>query len=359
MTLVELLLVMTIMLIITPAIISLFTTVTKGFARDEAYTSITKTNRELMSYLNLKIGSSKRIFTNDAADGITLLGRLDMSGNCPASLTGSKLPGIVANGSFDVSTTLCQPASFGNMFLFLAQGPQATYRGVSNIYGSTVTLSVDTYNLYYFYLTAQNPHNTTGFNSYRLVEWRSVPLADAQAIKNVFSSDVSLGSNLIKQMQAPTPRPTYQVPVSYAVDFGMPVTQAFGKLAEMGQAATMSVGSPSYTTLIPRDYPTTVLIASTPTTLQVDPRLSLRYWTYMNQMGMGRIFRYGVAPNNAARQIPRYGIASGLFPGGFEVGVIGSPAARQVLMRVNHVVQVFGATSYNDQMMVGYARDVY
>jgi hypothetical protein len=330
--------------------------VTKGFAHDEALTSLQKTNQELLSYLYLRVGTSRRIFDNRADDGVTLLGRLDMT-NCPATLVGSKLPTIYPAGSFDVASTLCAPASFGNMLLFLSQGDQVTYRGVTNIFNVGVTVTLDTYKLYYFYLTPNNPKNTTGYDTYRLIEWRSVPLADGRAIKNAFSSDVSFGTNLLSQIKAPTPCPTYQAPMTYAVDFSMPVTQMFGTVNQLAQATTAA--SVAYATTIPGDYwPVTQMVNGVPVSFKTQYQY-YRPWTYMNQMGMGHIFRYGISSNSISRKVPKFGIASGLFPGGFEVGIIGSQAARQVLVRVNHVAQAFGADIVNDQLASCFARDVY
>ena len=54
---------------------------------------------------------------------------------------------------------------------------------------------------------------------------------------------------------------------------------------------------------------------------------------------VGGSYRYGVCPNTNSSfapvdQVPLYAAASGEFPAGFEVGIVGPPNSRQVLARI-------------------------
>ncbi len=368
MTLVEVLLTLSIFLIITPAIMSLFTSVTKAFAHDEALNSLKKTNQELASYLYLKLGTSKRIFHNDA-EGVSVLARLDMTQGSlpfpvPAMIPAAdrRLPFIREAGTFDRAITGPLPensfsvTAFGNMLLFLSQDSKITCRGVTNAVDIGVTLSVDMYKLHCFYLTPDNPKAPTGYPSYRLIEWVSAPMADGKSLKDVFSNDVTLGGNLIAQLKAPTPRPTPQAPITYAVDYTAPVSEMFGTLEQL--ASSVTVASPAYENVIHRDYPITVYNAGV-TFLQKDENVQYRSWTYMDQMGMGRVFRCAVAPNNSDWRVPAFAQANGAFPGGFEVGIIGPPAARQVLVRITNVAQGAGGDVIGRNTQTIFCRDVW
>ncbi len=98
-----------------------------------------------------------------------------------------------------------------------------------------------------------------------------------------------------------------------------------------------------------------------------NPTIAQAAITYLCMVPTGLIsrgFYYGISPNTAGWAnppnvtVPLYGTASGQFPGGFEIGVSGDPAGRQILLRSCWVA--LGAApkvAFNDLTSVQNIRD--
>ncbi len=361
-TIIELLLTFTIMGLVTLAIVTLFSKAMTNMGHDEASTGLKKTNEEAMGYLFLKLGANKRLYQNDS-DGVSLLARLDRAAGgayvggtypaSPATLVNSTLPTIQSAGSFDQSTTLFSAASFGNILLFLAQDQRVTCRAVTNVLGQGMTIALDTYKLYCFYLTTDNPRAIPNRTTYRLMEWRSAPLVDGPQLEDVYNSDPILGAHLTAQLNSPTPQPTPQQPITYAVDYSQPTSLAYFTLASAGAA---SISAASFT--IPRDYP--VSLCSKAVTW-LGKYSGDNPWTYLKPIGMARLIKHGVPANDPAYKVPSFApvTAGSSFPGGFEVGIIGNGGGRLVLVRLTHIADFMNFVTQNTQTDVVSCRDIY
>jgi hypothetical protein len=101
------------------------------------------------------------------------------------------------------------------------------------------------------------------------------------------------------------------------------------------------------------------------------PRIHQASWSHLTKAASGMLsagFRYGISPNTATwrnappaeASVPQYAAASGNYPGGFEVGLIGSSAGVQVMTRCLLVSRgAIRQTIWNDLTMVHNARDAW
>jgi len=354
-TLMELLLAITIFLIVTPAVVNFFFKVTQGFSADEARSLLKKNQQDTLAGFYQTITSSKRILEGNT--GVSMLSYLDMTG-CPATLTGSQFPDIMPLGSLDLTSASYAATSVGNCLMLIASDGKILCKGVTNGASLPVTVQLDSYRFYFYYLTAQNGKNLrgTGANVVTplMVEWRSVPLVDNSEI-SAFFGDSTLTKNLIAKLRVPDPLPwptPAATPVSMAVDTSAAaVTQMFYLMS----ATTLTL------------VPTTTLTAST---FGIGTSASKAFQvTHMTSGLMGKTFRYGVLPNDNSpsfvpgkARVPLYAPAASAapFPSGFEVVVAGPAVGRQVLIRSAVVAQgYFPGLIIDDKTQVLNCKDIW
>jgi prepilin-type N-terminal cleavage/methylation domain-containing protein len=327
-TLVELMVAITIYLIVVPGITALLITVIKGFTSYEATNGLKKNNQESINRVYLALIENKRIFQNTTADN-AFLSKVSLSG-APAVLTGSKLPKVEQNGTLFPATTNFVAGSVGNCLFFATNDPTQILTGVAGSSGSTTTVRTDIYRFNYYYLSTVNPKSITGNVSYSLVEWVSVAYADYNQLLSI--TDTTLRSNSVKRLVANG--------LSFAWD--PTSTSATGAFYNLGSGGTISLSS-GHSIQKSRSAVLTKILTGI----------------------MGRGYKYGVSPNSygwpkAPVTVPKYATASGSFPGGFEIVVVGSSMGRRVLVRIVIVAQ--GAMAKilgNDQTIVCSAHDVW
>ena len=202
---------------------------------------------------------------------------------------------------------------------------------IADATSSTHTVRIDIYRFNYYYLTSENPKTISDKQSYCLVEWRSVVYADYKELMDIQRDSVQR-ANTVKEL--------VNQGISYCWD----------PFAIDASAAFFSMGSDGSITPNPGH------------TIQKDKHKIL---TDIRTGIMGSGYKYGISPNTsgwgrAPAVVPQYASASGNFPGGLEVIVIGSSMGRKVLVRTVLVAQGSMASIIgNDQALVCSVHDVW
>jgi len=200
---------------------------------------------------------------------------------------------------------------------------------------------LDVYRFFFYYLTPTNAKALRDIPSYRLVEWQSVPYVDWQEIFGVYNSDNTLGQAVINWV---TKAGTTNIP-------GGPIATAYDPSQTDPTQSFIPLTNGSYST-VPNASPT----------------ITQASWTYLTRISSGILssgFNYGISSNSvtwksAPAVVPLFTTASGSFPGGFEVGMIGNAGGLEVLTRSLVVAQ--GAVPrivWNDQTMTHNTRDLW
>ncbi len=358
-TVMELLLTVSVLAIIFPAIIAFFFGFSDSMAFFEVSDNLKKENQEAIDAIYDRVLQNKRLYQNDA-DGIAMLARLSATGvtvggvydGFPALVGGGKLPTICDTCRYEDGTSA---ANIGNALLLLTQEPRIVCEDVTATAGKR-TVQVDIYKMRCFYLSPLNPNpvNDAGqVVASRLVEWVSAPLVDFNMIDYLYLQDPILARNVVTRLMNPTVAPVPQQAVTYAIDPTAATANAIYRL--------VSGGSPPYSlqtaAKIARDFPVTYTMGATTYTKDKEPGINV--WTHMGTRGSGRIYPNAVASNDPKRSIPRYGVASGSFPGGFEVGIIGPESGRQVLVRLVHLGKSLKRVTSVDQFQIMGCKDTH
>ena len=368
-TLIELMLVTALIGIIVPSITALFTKLAQAMASDEMHLQLLTLNEQTQLRLHERLIAGRHLCQNNAS-GTAYLTKVTAglsSGtatNYPV-LGGSKLPLVQPFAPVPTPNTFspvyATRANFGNCLLFAVYDfPQtfgnpmkkyaapATIAGAGITYGAggPATFIMNLYRFYYYYLTSANPKTIRGVATYRLMEWQSIQYADYNELADI--SDGTLRQEIINWLAtAGNVNPGSSVAVTCAWDptASDPTSNAFYSLS-----AATSVASP----INPGSIAEAVVTPLTRITSGI----------------LSQGFSYGIGPNEAMfadspADVPQYAVsgtsgAATQFPGGFEVGVSGNSAGRQVLIRSLLVAK--GAAprvSWNDQTMVHNMRDVW
>jgi prepilin-type N-terminal cleavage/methylation domain-containing protein len=348
-TFVELMIAVAILALITPAITIFFSKVSQGYAADEMHTLLKKNNQDSLNRLHNRLASNKRIFQNDAV-GVSFLSTVGLTGGAPSVLGGSHLP-LVQAGSLSPAAGGVATL-YGNCLFFttfdipqsVAQGSPATFRvypapaSLLNLTDSSSNphnLYIDLYRFYYYYLTTTNAHAVRGVPTYALTEWQSVQYADYGEMSGI--TDPTLQKQAVTALNS------------------MGVTLAF-------DASQTVVGTAFYSVTV--SGATVMPALGTPVTIQQFQWKNLTYVEGGVLTSGG--FRYGIAcnsyqwPDLTGVRIPQFGVTNVSYPGGFEVGLGGTPAGREVLVR--SVLAAKGASpkvETNDIVISTNARDVW
>jgi prepilin-type N-terminal cleavage/methylation domain-containing protein len=358
-TLIELMLVVAIMGIITPAITLIFLKSQQGMAADEMHGQLKNANEQAMDQIHERLSTGARLFVNDGF-GSLLLNQVNRTGGAPAPVTQSQLPQIENNDSLSAGVSGFVAADIGNEIFFAANDSTqtivnsttrattiypcpATFTNLVDSASVTHTVVLNLFRFYYYYLTPVNSHGPAGVTTYQLVEWQSQPIADYNELNGI--SDATLLSNAVSALEKPVvttsgPFAVYTGGVSYSWDDTAtnPVTSFY----------QLQIGSPNQ-------------VAQTSVSL-----LQAQYnnLIYVTAGVLSNGFKWGIPPNSSqwgtSQQVPIWATASGSFPGGFEVVVAGNGAGRQVL--VHSVLVAKGAApqvAVNALTSITSVRDVW
>lgn len=348
-TLLELLMTISIMAIITPAITFLFVKMTQGMAADEMRNAMASMNDRSLLRIHERVLSNKHMCQNDTS-GQTYLAMVKAGMSAATNtqypiLAGSLLPlaqvnGVGGPGSF--SPTVATAANFGNSLLFGSYDSPQTV-GKSNFIapitiiapyttgpaatagpGGTplnATIVVDLYRFNYYYLTpGQIPHGQPA-TFYKVIEWQSVQYADYYEINAI--SDGGLRTEVVNDL---VNLPTYVTGPPYNLS------------ANNGLSPVVWAWDPTQSTPTANTFYN--LTAGGGINLSLTASIQEGIVTKVTRISSGIMssgFNYGIMPNsslyNAPIQVPLFAAASGQFPSGFETGISGSSDGMEVLTR--------------------------
>jgi len=332
-TLVEVIMTVGILSIVIPILTVLFISMNKSFVTFEAFNSMKKVNQETINRIYIRLGRNKRLFQEKAED-IAFLNVIDLT-DCPSVLSGSKLPIIRQSGSLSPSSTTFDGTTFGNSLFFTYNIMPAILENIVTDASGTKTQSVriDLYRFIYYYLTSDDSPLILNKQTYKLVEWESNKYADCNQLEDI--------SNPIKK------------PNTIAALVNEGVSYCF--------ASSMSDVALSF-------YNLTISAGEGVKTLDAVHAISKNKHKVLTKITTGLMmgsYRYGIAPNTSdmgsvQHPVPAYAVESGNFPSGFEIGISGLSAGREVLVR--HVLMAntsVGSLLTYPMSIISSSRDIW
>jgi prepilin-type N-terminal cleavage/methylation domain-containing protein len=317
-TMVEVLISMSVMAIIVVSVVPFFRTTVTGFSAMEVRTAVGVTNQQALNDVFVQMTQCKRLFTGDVAGDSNFLQRVVTSR--PPELTGNRLPIVQDAGSFTPSSSTFSAASVGNRVFF------AGVNGAMSL--PTANVVVDTYRFHFYTVGPKQDGKTLGDKPTATIwEWHSTPYADYNQL-NALSS--TLLTSAIADLATRNIRRAFDVSASTP-------SAAFYTL--LGSAMT---NVPTHQLVPDNSFP------------YKSPKDTLKVIT--GRMSSG--FTYGLSPNGLTA--PKFATAGANFPAGFEVLVIGPPAARQVAMRMAVAARGgFKDHIKNEQVVIATIRDIW
>lgn len=324
-TLIELMISITVLALITPAMLLLLSKTRQAFAAEEMHMQLRSINEQTVNRIHLSLGSNRHLY--EGGSGVSFVGLAQFVAGTPPVLGGSQLPINMqtSSGSLSPNSPGFVPGNIGNSLFFLAYDAPQTYvpgggQPVSisfapatltavNQNGVTQTAIIDLYRFYYYYLTPTDPHNGPALPAYSLVEWQSIQYADYSEVSGI-SDGVLMGNvsqGLLNLGIKDLVDPTATAPASLFYDL-----QTGGVYPKPN--TTLKIAPYRYSYLTKTPYGTGILSSG---------------------------FLYGISPNSALwtqqtaapAKVPEYASASTTFPGGFEVGLSGTTAGREIMLR--------------------------
>ncbi|MCK4533126.1 hypothetical protein KAU39_05015, partial [bacterium] len=269
------------------------------------------------------------LFENNTA-GNDYLGILDLTGS-PFLLAGSLLPVIEELGSLSPASPDFVQSSVGNTLFFAGSGVPQTLENIVDSSGTVSAVRVDIYRFHYYYLTQDNSGNIAGKGyRYNLILWKSVEYAGYNQINAAAIPDATKRSNTVTAL--------HNNGILCAWDCSEDdVTAAFYSLTAGGS-----------------------INADAAHTISQDSIDDIKMLTGISGSG----FKYGVSFNTSTgfqtnKPVPQFAAASGHFPGGFEVLVVGSSGGRQVFVRLVLVSQGVGGIQVEEQIILCNVRDLW
>jgi prepilin-type N-terminal cleavage/methylation domain-containing protein len=360
-TIIELMMVVAIVGLITPALLILFSYCYQGMAAAEMHLSLKAMNEQIMLHLHERMNSNKHMFQNDTTSGgLNFLPQIQF-GSAPLPAPITLLPEKQSGTTITFSPKAGAVASeYGNcLFYAAADTPQTingkvytapvTVTGVTDGSGKLVTLNLDVYRFYFDYLsTAGALKKIPTMTSYWLIEWQSVQFVDAFELNDIFAADPTLGPNVVTWLTTGA---------NFAS--GQPLTLAWDpSQTQMAAAATV-----------------TAFYTLSGSAMSTSPNQSILAQNYTplscTNSGLISPFNYGISGNysNLAGDppppnVPMYAAAPSTlataFPGGFEVGLEGASGGMQVLIRSLLIAKGNSkGIIWDNETSVSSARDVW
>ena len=297
-----------------------------GLSATEARNSINSGAQNAISHIDSTLVQSKRVFEGSANDS-AFLSRIQTNG-APSAITGSKSPLINEYGSLSINSTDFIQSNVGNQ-LFFASTDSPIDLTVKKSGTTNQTVRIDLYHFNYYYLAYSTTGSIGNQKEIDLWEWHSVKYADYNEILSI--PDAIASSN--------TATALHNAGYPYAWN---PSATAVG-------SAFFTLSTNTITTAPNHNIPAS-------SSANMIPVLT-------GTMSLG--FRSSVSPNTGTSfpssvTVPVYAAASGAFPSGLEIAVVGPNSARQVLIRLVMVAQ--GALSNyiaQENIVVIAARDLW
>ena len=353
-TIIELMMVVSIIGLIIPALTTLFMYCYQGLASAEMHLQLKALNEQIVLHLHERMNTSKHMFQNNAASGgLSFIGQINL-GSAPASVSFSQMPQAQSGATITFSpaagavnsefgdclfyAVYAQPQTLGKDAggkgdIFIAPvtvgGPltitqdnwtTTTTAAIVDGTGKAVTVNLDVYRFYFDYLSSVGDMKPIpNYTSYWLIEWQSVQFVDAFELADIKSTDPTLFTNVVNWLSTGSNFPN-----------GQPMTFAW----DPSQTQMTNGSSFAFYQL---SGGTTIGVAN-----QV---ISMQSWTPLSRTSSGQIspFNYGISGNysNQAGDPPPPNVplycpptsTANAFPGGFEVGIQGANGGMQVMIR--------------------------
>ncbi len=325
-TLTELMIAVAIFSLVMLAITPMFTLGVRQSASIEAHSSLKLESQNTMAAIARKLEQSKRLFENNANDN-AFLARVVLS-TAPAAISGSKLPNFEEAGGLSPSTSTFVAASVGNRLFFTSLDSYEDMT-VPNASAVNRTVRIDCYRFNYYYLGSASGA-IGGKYCRNLWQWLSIRYGDYIQLTAI--TDATQRTNAAAALYARGLRYVWDTSSTNA-------SAAFYSINAAGAITLQAAHT----------------ISMADSSAMIKP--------LVGQMSRG--YKYGVSPNTDAsfvigRNVPELGVASGDFPSGFEVVVVGPTSARNVMMRLVLVAQgAFKGIMSQEDMIVVTARDVW
>jgi hypothetical protein len=353
-TIIELMMVVSIIGLIVPALTSLFFYCFQGLGSAEMHLSLKSLNENIMLHIHERMNSTKHMFQNNTTSGgLNFIGQVRL-GSAPASVAFSQMPQAQSGATITFSPAAGAVSSeFGDCLFYAAYDSPQTIGGV--IYngpitvggplsivndagatiatasvvdgaGKAVTMNLDVYRFYFDYLsTAGDMKPLTRETSFWLIEWQSVQFVDAFELEDIGSADATLEKNVISWLTT-------------------------GSNFASGNGVTLA-WDPSQTAMTNGSSFAFYQLSGNTMTGSATQPISMQNWTPLSRTNTGLVsnFNYGISGNYSNLQgdppqpnVPLYcspTTVANAFPGGFEVGLEGAGSGSQVLIRSLLVAQ--------------------
>jgi hypothetical protein len=317
--------------IISAGMTTLFASIQKSYSETDARLGINTGAQTAVNKIALNLTSTKRMFQNVAGD-TPFLALANIVAPAPAAMANSVLPVINDGASMSPSSGTFVASAVGNSLYFASLDlPFITVPVIVDSVASTHTVRIDSYHFNYYYLAQNATPVVGGGGQIMLEEWHSISVADYEEI--TAWTDPTLQINLVKALSA----------AGYAYAWDPSVNTAASAFYSLSAAGAVTA------------------LGAAPVLGQKSAGAMINPLT--GTLGAG--YRFGVAPNTSAAfkipyAVPEFGTVNGKFPSGFEVVVVGSSSARQILLRLVITAQgAFTGNIANQQVTVATARDVH
>ncbi len=315
-SLVELIVVLALIGILVASIVSLAVRSQNAQTFAERNAAATLVAQGTLDQVRRDVGSSTRLFQNDA-EGTAYLAGMDLNG---LGLIVGRLPKIVSDGIFEKETST--DLKTGNILFFVRQ--ERTDRFDRSGAGDFVRTDVYRFILYSLRrIPGKDP--TQDLNAFDLVRWVSAPVADLSQIESI--ADPLEQENVCAHLYAGTnpAEPTFPfAPVRYLWRPGEDFSLAFEKIGFDGKRNPVASGFQ-----VPRDAQKSNFNLLSPRNLAIASNVS-----------------------GAPRGVGAFGLLDSGgdgFPHGFETQIVGPASARQVLA---HLVFVNNARAKDNSKRV-------
>jgi hypothetical protein len=319
--------------IVSAGVVTLMTGVQRSYGVEDARVGLKIAAQTAINKMALNLTACKRLFQNNAGDN-AYLALVQLGAGAPSVMSGAALPGINDGASMSPSSSTFVASAVGNSLFFASLDlPFTTAAPIADSSASTHTLRVDSYHFNYYYLAQNAQRGVGGQNQVMLQEWHSVSFADYSQVTTW--SDATLQANLVKALFA---------------------------------AGYTGAWDPSQASVSSAFYTLSAAGAITPLSPKNGATLAQKTTAAMIQIITGTLgygYRYGVALNTGGAfqlpySVPQFATASGNFPSGLEVVVVGASSARQVLMRLVLAAEgVFNGDIASQQVVLATARDIH
>lgn len=304
-TLLELVAGISLMVILAGAAGYLVYTFISGQAVAQARQTMTLCAQEVATRLQHQLLQSRRLLP-DSPLAQAYIQAMDLSQSGPMATWG-RLPVLQPNGVLVPGTAGYVASAVGNQLLFVQVSTRASCDvSVPGNGGITVPLRFDLYSLRFYYLSEDTSQTLFGSPRLELWDWQSIDYPNLRQVQDASRITTVPYGNVLAALQ------------------GEGYAEAWDPASQSLSTAFRTIGA---TALTPISAPVIRCRLSVPRLFE-----SVRLSGITMVAGVARNSPTS-GPNPIPVTIPAYGTSNGSFPAGFEILMVGTPKARQILAR--------------------------